>query len=656
MISTDQNSIPAASSIEQYSSPRDRPLAVRSWTGAASPYPRESTVADLFERAAKANPENLAVVSAGIRLTYEELNLRANRLAHRLRRAGVGTESLVGVGLERSPQFIIALLAILKAGGAYVPFDRNYPRERLDFMFDDTQTTVLITEQSQACVLQASGNITVIVIDDESDSALAGDDDTPARTTTANSLAYVMYTSGSTGRPKGVMVENRAIVRLVSSTNYCEFGPHGVFLQAAPVSFDASTFEIWGALLNGGTVAVAPATASLEDIGRIIREEGVNTLWLTSSLFNLFVDERLDDLAPVQQILAGGEALSARHVRRALEALPGTTIINGYGPTENTTFTCCHTMRPGDAVPDSVPIGRPIANTFVYILDEARNPVSPGEMGELYAGGDGVARGYLHASALTAEKFMRDPFSTELAARMYRTGDMVRWREDGVIEFVGRLDNQVKILGHRIELGEIETTLGLHPEVMQTCVLIHSDDAGNKHLVAYFTAEPGAVLTPEKLKDFLAVKLPSYMVPGIYVQVSTFPLTPNGKLDRAALPVPDLHPTVSTGEVAHSEVEEEISAVWQKLLGAARVGIDDNFFDIGGTSLMLLAVHSQLQKALVTNISVVDLFEFTTIRQLAERIAKSDKKDVPAFASAQSQGQKQRDAFARRRAMKGLTQ
>jgi amino acid adenylation domain-containing protein len=648
---TDASQVDPANAIK-----RSIPAAIQPWIGARSAYPRNATVADLFEEMVRLYPQNIAAVFGEDRLTYFELDQKANRLANRLRRAGVGEESMVCVCLDRSLELIVALLAVLKTGGAYVPVDRSYPIERFDFILADTKASVVISESEGMDFRRTrNGVVASLSVDCEVEAATAWDDVAPTRSSSPGSLAYVIYTSGSTGLPKGVMVENRAIVRLVSNTNYCEFGPGRVFLQAAAVPFDASTFETWGALLHGGTVAIAPPNASLEDLGRIIRENRVDSMWLTSSLFNLFVDERLEDLATVQQVLAGGESLSARHVRRALEKLPRTTIINGYGPTENTTFTCCHTMRPGDAVPDSVPIGRPIANTFVYILDDKLDPVGQGETGELYAGGDGVARGYLNAEALTAEKFLKDPFADAPDARMYRTGDMARWGEDGIVEFVGRIDNQVKILGHRIELGEIETALGQHPDVMQASVLVHQDAVATKHLVAYFVVRPGVEISKESLKSFLGTKLPCYMVPGIYVELGAFPLTANGKLDRRALPVPDQHLGASTGEGARSELEKTISTVWQKVLGSPRVGIDDNFFDLGGSSLSLLGVHSQLQKALVTSIRVVDLFEFPTIRQLAAHIANSGK-DGLLLSSAQLQGQKQREAFARRRAMKGSMQ
>ena len=375
----------------------------------------------------------------------------------------------------------------------------------------------------------------------------------------------------------------------------------------------------------------------------------MTTLWLTAGLFNVMVEQRLEDLRPIRQLLAGGDVLSARHVRKVLESFPGIRVINGYGPTENTTFTCCHVMRAGDSVPESVPIGRPISNTRAYILDENLSPVPVGTPGELFAGGDGVARGYLNDSERTAEKFLRDPFSDAPEPRMYRTGDWVRWRQDGVVEFLGRLDNQVKILGYRIEPGEIEIAIRAHKGVSQACVVPHTDASGAKRLVAYFTATGTTGVSGQELKRFLAAKIPSHMVPAIFLQVDSFPLSANGKVDRAALPAP---PTASDGPAAGNGsangIEREIPRVWKRILRLEQVGLDDNFFDVGGDSLLIIAVQANLQKTLQREIPITDLFEFTTMRALGAHLGKSQSKR-PSVAGAEPQAQKQRDAFARER-------
>jgi amino acid adenylation domain-containing protein len=625
------------------------PSSVREWNETRTEYPREKTVAQLFEEVAAATPNAVAVVFGDQQLTYAELNVRANRVAHKLRSLGVRSETMVGCCIERSLELAIAFIGILKAGGAYVPLDPSYPKERFDFMLEDTRTQVMLTQKFLVSTMMAGRKLTALCVDEIAASFPNGSDANPTSAGGPTSLAYVMYTSGSTGQPKGVMIENRAIVRLVRNTNFCEFGPKEAFLQFAPVSFDASTLEIWGPLLNGGRlVMMQPQASSLEDLGRTIRKHGVTTLWLTAGLFHLMVEQRLEDLRPIRQLLAGGDVLSPRHVRMVLENLPDCRLINGYGPTENTTFTCCHTMRHGERVPETVPIGRPISNTQVYILDEQMRPLGPGKAGELYAAGDGVARGYRNDAAATVERFLPNPFSERKGERMYRTGDLARWRDDGVVEFFGRIDNQVKILGHRIEPGEVETVLQMNPGVSQVCVVPHADESGSKQLLAYFVAASSLAPSPADLRTFLSGKLPHYMIPARFISMAAFPLSPNGKVDRAALPAPVVANSVSAVEAPSTELEQRLVELWQRILRVERVGLDDNFFDLGGDSLMIVAAHSNLQKTFEVEIPVTDLFEFTTIRTLARHLGEKAPSG-PSFSEVQLQAQKQREAFARQR-------
>jgi len=624
------------------------PELVRSWNATHTTYPREASVAGLFEDIAAASPDSIAVSFGFEQLSYGELNVRANRFAYRLRRIGVGAETLVGCCIERSLDLIVALVGILKAGGAYVPLDPSYPKERFDYLLKDTNTPVMLTQKSLAPFLPVRRSVKRICVDDDYAPPSTDDDGKPIPAGGPTSLAYVMYTSGSTGQPKGVMVENRAIVRLVRSTNFCKFGPEEVFLQFAPISFDASTLEIWGPLLNGGRLVVMPPqSASLEDLGRTIRDQGVTTLWLTAGLFNLMVEQRLEDLRPIRQLLAGGDVLSAHHVRMVLENLPDCTLINGYGPTENATFTCCHAMRAGGSVPDSIPIGRPISNTRVYILDEQMRPLEPGEAGELYAAGDGVARGYLNNPEATAEKFIADPFHRTDGGRMYRTGDLARWCEDGTVEFLGRIDNQVKINGYRIEPAEIEAAIRCHRGVEDVCVVARADGNGSKRLVAYYVASMAACLSACELRDDLATKLPHFMVPALFVAMDSLPLSSNGKVDRAALPVP-LSETPTSTEPPKTTLEQNIADLWKRILQTKRIGLDDNFFDLGGDSLLLVAVHSNLQKMLHVEIPVTDFFEFTTVRTLARHLGER-KPAGCSLGEARERAQKQRDAFTRSR-------
>ncbi len=569
------------------------PEPLQTWSGARTEYPRDKTVAALFEEAAARHPDAIALICESAQLTYQELNLRANRLAHRLRRKGVGPETLVGCWMDRSAELIVALLAILKAGGAYVPLDPAYPKTRLDFLLNDTQAPLVLTRGSVAALPGCKAEFLAVDVDEDDSTLSPADAGNPAPAGGPASLAYVMYTSGSTGRPKGVLIENRGIVRLVRNTNYCRFGPDEVFLQFAPVSFDASTFEIWGALLNGGRLVIMPPHASsLDDLGAAIRRHQVTTLWLTAGLFHLMVEQRVDDLKSLRQLLAGGDVLSPHHVRLFLQAAPNTSLINGYGPTENTTFTCCYVMRQGDSLPEPVPIGKPISNTQVYILDEQMQPVRPGESGELCTGGDGVARGYLNDPEATAAKFLPNPFARDPQQRLYRTGDLARWRTDDTIEFLGRLDNQVKILGHRIEPGEIESLLML----------------------------------------------------------DSLPLSARGKVDRQALTKLEIPAPREPDRQnrAGTHLERTIVDLWQRVLNAPQVGLDDNFFDLGGDSLLLVAVHSNLQKVLQTEIPLTDLFEFATVRRLARHLGEGAS-GSPVFSEVQRRAQRQRQAFTRLR-------
>jgi aspartate racemase len=615
------------------------------WSSTRTNYPRDKTIAELFEGVVAARPDRIAVTFENRNLSYRELNGLANRLAARLRDAGAGPGMMVGCCVERSTELIVALVAILKVGGAYVPFDLSYPKERVKFFIEDTATKLVLTAGETPAVL-ADRPADCLMVDIREALVSGPELANPPLVGKPDSPAYVMYTSGSTGRPKGVVVDNRAVVRLVRNTNYCSFGSEDVFLQFAPIAFDASTFEIWGALLNGARLVVMPpCQTSLEDLGRVVREHGVTVLWLTAGLFNLMVDQRLSDLSPVRQLLAGGDKLSARHVRRALDGLPDCRVINGYGPTENTTFTCCHVMRPGDHVPDSVPIGRPISNTTVYVLDEQLRAVPPGTVGELYAGGDGVALGYLNNEQATAEKFVRDPFVADEAARMYRTGDLARISEDGVLEFCGRADNQVKISGHRIEPGEIEAALHASERVKDVCVTVRAAEDGAKHLIAYYVpAEPQP--TAKDLRALLAANLPSYLVPAAFVPMAVLPLTPNGKVDRAALPDPRSSTPLPMAPAGH--IERLIVEAWRQLLGTDRIGLNDNFFDLGGNSLLLLGAHDSLQKVLGRQFPVTALFEFTTVQALADHLGGKTV-SAASMSEEQGRGQRQRGAFARER-------
>ncbi len=595
------------------------------WNNTQTNYPQDKCIHQLFEEQSWRTSEAVAVVFADVEtrhvasLTYQELNCRANQLAHHLQTLGVGPEVLVGICVERSLEMVVGLLGILKAGGAYVPLDPAYPQESLAFILSDTQVSVLLTQNHlQKGLLKLDGHI--VCLDTDWEIISQQSEENPVCKVTLDNIAYVMYTSGSTGTPKGVNVIHRGVVRLVKQTNYASFSAEEIFLQLAPISFDASTFEIWGCLLNGARLVVMPpGTPSLQELGQALKQYHVTTLWLTANLFHLMVDNRLCDLKQVRQLLAGGDVLSVYHVQKVLQELKECRLINGYGPTENTTFTCCYSITEPSLVKTSVPIGRPIANTECFLLDDQLQPVAIGVPGELYIGGDGLARGYFNCPDLTALKFIPNPFSDQPGTRLYKTGDLARYLSDGNIEFLGRRDHQVKIRGFRIELAEIEAVLAQHPEVRETVVIAGEDRTGNKRLVAYVVSNTvGKQDLAPLLRRFLQEKLPNYMIPAVFVMLDALPLTPNGKVNRRALPAPDpSYLSLETSFVPpRNPTEETLAAIWTEVLGVERVGIHDNFFELGGDSILSIQIIARANQTGL-QLTPKHLFQHQAIAQLA---------------------------------------
>jgi aspartate racemase len=596
------------------------------WNDTKREYPKDKCIHELFEEQVERSPDAVAVVFEDQQLSYRELNQQANQVAHYLRRLGVGPETLVGVCMERSLEMIIGLLGILKAGGAYVPLDPDYPKERLVFMLKDTQARVLLTQERLVEKLP-DRTVHLIRIDKHWEEITGESYENLETGATAENLAYVNYTSGSTGEPRGVEVLHRGVLRLLFGVEYVHIDKSETFLHLASTSFDASTFEIWGPLLHGAKCVLFPGTVpSPTELGQLFHQHKVSTLWLASSLFNTVIDEAPDALSGVRQLLIGGEALSVPQVRRALALLPQAQIINGYGPTESTTFTCCCSIpRELDQSINSVSIGRPISNTKVYLLDANLSPVPIGVTGELCIGGDGLARGYLNRPDLTAEKFIPNPFSSEPGARLYRTGDLARYLPDGNIEFLGRIDNQVKIRGFRIELGEIEAVLEQHAAVRDAVVLAREDVSGDKRLVGYIVPNQEPTPTPHDLRSYLKEKLPQHMVPSAFVFLDSLPLTPNGKVDRRALPAPDENrPELKEAFVKpRTSVEELLAGIWAEVLKLEKVGIHDNFFDLGGHSLKATQVMSRVREALRVDLPLRVMFEAPTIAELASIVEQS---------------------------------
>jgi amino acid adenylation domain-containing protein len=608
------------------------------WNQTATQYPRSTSIHRIFERQAAETPDSTALVAGEHELTYAEINEKANQLAHYLTRSGIRVGSRVALCADRSAEVIVSLLAILKTGAAYVPIDPSYPAQRLSYLINDSAAKILLTRSTIAAKLPQV-DINVVLLDHEWPTIALEETANLSHEGHAEDLAYVMYTSGSTGNPKGVLVPHRAIARLVKNNPFASFGADEVFLQLAPLSFDAATFEIWGALLNGGRLVLATGERiTPEDIGRHIKEHGVTTLWLTAALFHLIATEHIDTLRPLRQLLAGGDVLSLTHVRRICEQLPHLKLINGYGPTENTTFTCCHPITLESIAAGTVPIGRPVANTRIYILDSNMRPVPPGVTGELYAAGDGLALGYLNAPELTAAKFMDHIFANGRSERLYRSGDLARYRADSTVEFLGRIDTQVKIRGYRIELAEIEYALEQSPKVRSAVVAVRTDwvtpndTPGDKRLVAYVIPEqPGDnIALTQELRQYLQERLPDYMRPAAIMVLESFPRTVNGKIDRRALPAPIPEQLLRKRAVVYprNQNEEILAGIWAKVLGLKEISVEDSIFELGGDSLLIFRITTLTNQAGL-RVNARHFFQHRTIAgicsQLEEASAASTK-------------------------------
>jgi amino acid adenylation domain-containing protein len=577
------------------------------WNDTKADYQSDKCVHEVFEDLAVRAPNSTAVVFENESFSYAELNRRANQLAHYLRELGVKPDATVAICMERSFGLIVAFLAVLKAGGAYLPLEPDYPVERLRFMVEDSQPVALLTQSKFVGLFaKIDHGLPVLQLDDPDSQWKSQPEKNPSSEEaglTPLHLAYIIYTSGSTGQPKGVMVPHRAINRLVLNNGYAMIRPGDRVAFAANPAFDATTLEVWAPLLNGGCVVVIDKAVLLEPVRfcEALRLQRVSLLWLTVGLFNQYADILASDLANLRYLIVGGDALSPSVMARVLQNGAPQHLLNGYGPTETTTFATTYEIT---AVPEdarTIPIGHPIANTQTYILNALGQPVPIGVPGELYIGGAGVARGYLNRPELTAERFLSDPFSDEPGARMYRTGDLARWLPDGNIEFLGRNDFQVKIRGFRIELGEIEARLAEHPAVREAVVLAREDTPGNKRLVAYYTVSlvnesERDTVGAEQFRAHLSASLPEYMVPAAYVRLESLPLTPNGKLDRKALPVPEALAYSARGyEPPKGEMEMKLASIWAEVLKVDRVGRHDDFFDLGGHSLLAVQLILRLQ-------------------------------------------------------------
>ncbi len=614
-----------------------RALLLRQWNPPFAAADPAATVHGTFARQAARRPDAIALVHLDERLSYGELERRSTRLAALLQARGVRPGATVALALDRSTAAIVALLAILKSGACYLPLDSAYPPARLAFMLEDAAATLVVTSTDKAPAFRDAGKVPVFAIDDaQADAGMPAARPADGATGAAD-LAYVMYTSGSTGTPKGVQIPHDAILRLVLDAAYVRLDADTVMLHAAPLGFDASTLEIWGPLLNGGCCVLHPEELPTPGgLAATIGAASVRTAWLTAALFNAVVDDDPRHLRGLHQLLIGGEALSVAHVRRLLDALPDVALINGYGPTECTTFATTHRIaRPLPQAARSIPIGRPITATQAFVLGPGMQLLPAGMVGKLYLGGRGLARGYLNRPDLTAERFVAHPFAAD--ERLYDTGDLVRHLPDGSIDFIGRADQQVKIRGYRIELGEIESALTTHPAVQASAVLAWRDAAGDAALVAYLVPRAGAQAPGTgDLRAWLAQSLPEFMLPTTCVWLDRFPITVNGKLDRAALPRPvPTRPDLATPyQFPRDEQERRLCAAFADVLGIDRVGCLDNFFELGGNSLQVLKVLGRLAREGVTGLSTTMFFRQPTAAAIARALSAPAPTDRARAAPA----------------------
>ncbi len=604
----------------------ERRLLLIEWNDTTTSYPHNQCIHELFEAQVERSPDVVAVCFEHECLTYRQLNSKANQLAHRLRFLGVGPDVLVGICLERSLEMVIGLLGILKAGGAYVPLDPTYPAERLAFMLEDAQVPVLLTQRSLLMHLPYHG-IEVVCLEANEAGLEQQSTENPISTVIPDNLAYVIYTSGSTGRPKGVQILHRAVVNfLLSMRQQPGLTAEDSWLAVTTLSFDIAALEIFLPLLTGARLIIASQDVATSGtaLAETIARTGTTVMQATPVTWHVLLATGWQG-SKALKVLCGGEALPLDLARQLLSKVA--SLYNMYGPTETTIWSSVYEIKPEHS---SISIGRPIANTQIYLLDGHLQLVPVGVPGELYIGGDGLARGYLHRPELTAERFIRHPFSTQPGARIYRTGDLARYRADGTIELIGRIDHQVKIRGFRIELGEIEAVLRQHPQVREAVVAAREDTPGDKRLAAYVILKERQAVTGADLQSYVMNHVPNYMVPSAIVQLDAFPLTPNGKVDRRALPAPD-YATAARSEnivVPRTPLEETVAQAWSKALGVAPISIDDDFFVLGGHSLLAMEVIAHLRTALQVELPLRSFFEAPTVAQLAQRIDQQQSSET----------------------------
>jgi amino acid adenylation domain-containing protein len=654
----------------QFLTDNEKSQILYDWNSTNTSYPRDTCLSKLFELQAEKKPDALAATFGAEKITYRELNARANQLARYLIKTDITSNRLVGVCIDRSIDMLIAILGILKAGGAYLPLDPTYPLSRLSFIIKDSGSSILLTQKDLAEKFYDQ-DIKTICLDIERELIAKETKDNLDLQVDTKQTACAFYTSGTTGQPKGITIPHRAINRLVLNTNYVQLKETDTIAQVSNWSFDAATFEIWGALLNGARLSIidqhtllSPTKFALQ-----LKEQNITVLFLTTSLFNQFARQLPHAFSSLRYLIFGGEAADPESIKTILKSSPPENLINGYGPTETTTFATSYLVKDINEETKRIPIGKPISNTKVYLLDKDLNPVPCCCPGEIYIGGDGLGNGYINRPDLTAERFIPNPFYNAPEARLFKTGDLAYRLPDGDIQFIRRMDTQVKIRGFRIELEEIEIVLSKHPAVLDNIVVLKEDSSRDKRLVAYATIKNGHIVTTEELRRFLKERLPHYMVPSLFVLLDTLPLNSNGKIDRQSLP------SLSTLDAAHletiyithqdlsrksiettsikdktinfknrtptlrvetereysaatDEIESQLVALWEKILSIKPIGIRDNFFEIGGHSLLAVQLFIEIERLFKKELPLATLFQAPTIESLAKLIRNESSKSL----------------------------
>ncbi len=615
------------------------------------PYPRDKTLVDLFVEQVEKNPKQVALSYEGECLTYGDLNKKSNQLANYLKKKGMKEGKYVAICSGHDFELVISILAILKLGAAYIPIDPNAPAQHINLILEDSlPEIILVRKEYEPRITSAIANNTrryqTLNLNEIQDFLNSENDNNIPQFFSPESVAYIIYTSGSTGKPKGVMVAHYSISRLIINTNYINIMPSDRIAQAASIGFDAATFEIWGALLNGACLIGVSRDTLLNAalFSKFLKTESISALWLTSALFNQYISTNPAMFSYLKYLLVGGDILNMEKIKTLLECPQGIPkyFLNGYGPTESTTFATTYLITKETLKKGSVPIGKPIANTTVYVLDEWLNPVPIGIPGELYIGGDGLAIGYLNQEILTDKKFIPNPFIKGAKEKLYKTGDSVCWSPDGSLEFLGRKDNQIKIRGFRVELDAVQSHILQYKSVSQCIVKSYSNPEQTKTIVAYLIPTNRESFSVEQVREYLNQHLPSYMIPSSFVVLDKFPVTQNGKIDYNVLTASKIDNEISEsiGNTAENKIEKIIANIWKNILEVPTININDNFFDAGGNSLLLMVIHSNLEKAFKRTIPVNILFTNTTIKELANYFSSSQEQVAFPLQKARTRAEK----------------